>query len=80
MFNLTTHYRDKNGNITDVKPYRLFIDKGQRLFEFPVKSGLLYYENGEPTEETKAKLAKNTDEKVNEVLADVKPTAVVGKK
>lgn len=47
-FDLRTHIFDKRGRLTGKNPYRLHVRNGERLFERPVGSGNLWYENGDP--------------------------------
>ena len=49
MFDLNTSVRDKKtGRIIKMNAYRLHCSKLGKLFERPINSGNLYYENGEP--------------------------------
>lgn len=47
-FDLTVHHRDRLGRVLKVVPYRLHVYEGRRLFERPVGSGNVWYENNEP--------------------------------
>lgn len=47
-FDLRTHYFDRRGRLISKDPYRLHINDGVKLFERPVGSGNLFYENNEP--------------------------------
>jgi len=43
------HHRDeRTKRVVKVNPYRLFVHKGTRYFEWPKGSGNLWYENREP--------------------------------
>lgn len=46
-FDLQTHFFDGRGRLKGHSPYRLHIDRGTSLFERPVNSGNLFYENNE---------------------------------
>lgn len=74
MFNLTTHHRDKKGNIIKHDPYVLVIENGVKKFERPPGSGVWYAENGEllnPIVEKKPAAPEITDEKMNSLVADL---------
>lgn len=47
-FDLKTHHFDGRGRLKGHNPYRLHIDRGTSLFERPVNSGNVFYENNEP--------------------------------
>lgn len=46
-FDLQTHHFDGRGRLKGHNPYRLHIERGTSLFERPVNSGNLFYENNE---------------------------------
>ena len=47
-FNLKTHKFDGRGRLVGKSPYRMHVVSGEALFERPVNSGNLFYENGDP--------------------------------
>lgn len=48
-FDLVTHQWDSQGQLVKHNPYRMFIrDGGEKLFERPLNSGNLWYENNQP--------------------------------
>lgn len=47
-FDIRTHRFDARGRLKSRNFYRMHVDKGTNLFERPVNSGNLFYENNEP--------------------------------
>lgn len=47
-FDLTVQRWDAQGQLTANNPYRMYIMDGEKLFERPLNSGNLWYENNQP--------------------------------
>lgn len=82
-FDLKTHIRNpKTGQLLKVQPYRLHCIGEKKLYERPVGSGNVFYENGEKAgrvvkgkhEESEAHIAYaaplTADKRVNEAIAE----------
>ena len=70
-FDLRTHIWDTKGNLVKENTYRSFIREGRQVFERPVGSGNLWYENNEPA----GRIECQYNEKGHIIAKEFKPEA-----